>query len=174
MPKIVAKIKTGGAAADVTGRVRFQPTAAERRRSRPASEQGDPAERRRGADRAGDADRRRRTAPAAAAGGGGRRRRQRPRRRRRLRLGAHSPKCLPAQFRNFRRTITTPQQTIQQIVDPPQTNIKSSSYTIARRRPVEAAASALVTPSLVSSGRFLSPTGGNEALVADRTPAGRS
>ena len=73
--------------------------------------------------------------------------------------------CRP-QFRNFRRTITTPQQTIQQIVDPPQTNIKSSSYTIAGVDPSQPAIG-LVTPSLVSSGRFIAPEATNEALLAD-------
>ena len=43
-------------------------------------------------------------------------------------------KCLPARLQRFRATITTPEQTLQQVVNPPQTNIKSSTYTIARRR----------------------------------------
>ena len=73
-------------------------------------------------------------------------------------------KCLPAQVRNFAKTIVTPQQTIQQIVAPPQTNIKSSTYSIAGVDPSQPGIG-LVTPSLLSSGRFL--TGGNEALVAD-------
>ena len=58
----------------------------------------------------------------------------------------------------------TPQQTIQQVVNPPQTNIKSSTYSIAGVDPAQPGIG-LVTPSLLSSGRFL--TGGNEALVAD-------
>ena len=40
-------------------------------------------------------------------------------------------KCLPERLQRFRATITTPEQTLQQVVNPPQTNIKSSSYTIA-------------------------------------------
>jgi putative ABC transport system permease protein len=62
--------------------------------------------------------------------------------------------------RNFRRTITTPQQ----LVDPPQTNIKSSTYSIAGVDPSQPGIG-LVTPSLVTKGRFL--TAGNDALVAD-------
>ena len=46
---------------------------------------------------------------------------------------------------------------------PPQTNIKSSSYSIAGVDPKQPGIG-LVTPSLLSSGRFL--TGGDEALVA--------
>jgi ABC-type antimicrobial peptide transport system permease subunit len=66
--------------------------------------------------------------------------------------------------RNFQKTIVTPQQTIQQVVNPPQTNIKSSTYSIAGVDPSQPQIG-LVTPSLLSSGRFL--TGGNETLVAD-------
>jgi ABC-type antimicrobial peptide transport system permease subunit len=75
-------------------------------------------------------------------------------------------KCLPAQFRNFRRTITTPEQTLQQIVNPPQTNIKSSSYTIAGVDPSQPAIG-LVTPALLSSGKFFTPGTTSQALVAD-------
>ena len=67
MPKIVAKIKTGGDRLDVTGRVQVQPTAAERgedpgvlQKLRPA---GEPARSRR---------RDRRTAAGFGGGGGGR------------------------------------------------------------------------------------------------------
>ena len=33
-------------------------------------------------------------------------------------------------MQRFRETITTPRETLQQVLDPPQTNIKSESYTI--------------------------------------------
>src|SRR5205823_5138955 len=58
-------------------------------------------------------------------------------------------KCLPAQVRNFQKTIVTPEQTIQQVVNPPQTNIKSSSYSIAGVDPTTPNIG-LVTPSLLS------------------------
>jgi ABC-type antimicrobial peptide transport system permease subunit len=60
----------------------------------------------------------------------------------------------------------TPQQTIQQIVNPPQTNIKSSSYSIAGVDPSNPNIG-LVTPALLSSGKFISSATANEALVAD-------
>jgi putative ABC transport system permease protein len=60
--------------------------------------------------------------------------------------------------------VTTPEQLVQQVVNPPQTNIKSSTYSIAGVDPSQPAIG-LVTPSLVTKGRFL--TGANEALVAD-------
>jgi putative ABC transport system permease protein len=74
-------------------------------------------------------------------------------------------KCLPARFQRFRATFTTPRQTLQQVLDPPQTNISSTPYTIGGvdpRRP----SIALVTPAQVTSGRYLSGAGGHEALIA--------
>ncbi len=77
-------------------------------------------------------------------------------------------KCLPARLQRFRATITTPQQTLQQVVNPPQTNIKSATYTIAG---VDAKTPdiGVVTASLVSSGRFIAASGGagaHEALLS--------
>ena len=63
----------------------------------------------------------------------------------------------------FRTQFTTPQQTLQQVVNPPQTNIKSSSYSIGG---VVASNPQIgvVTPSLVTRGRFIKGPG--EALLA--------
>lgn len=80
-------------------------------------------------------------------------------------LGANQDafaKCLPERLRRFRATITTPEQTLRQVVDPPQTNISSSTYTIGGVD-VEGDTIGIVTPSLVTKGRFL--RGKNEALV---------
>ena len=65
----------------------------------------------------------RRSAAAVAAG-----------RRRAAATGARSRKCLPARLQRFRATITTPEQTLQQVVNPPQTNIKSSDLHDRGRR----------------------------------------
>ena len=70
--------------------------------------------------------------------------------------------CLPERLRRFRATVTTPEQTLRQVVDPPQTNISSSTYTIGGVD-VEGDTIGIVTPSLVTKGRFL--RGKNEALV---------
>jgi ABC-type antimicrobial peptide transport system permease subunit len=150
VPKIVAKIKTGGDRLSVTGRVRFQFTQAEQDKIRACIEKLQ-----------GSSGSTAPTAPSAGGGGGSR-------------LGGGGggggfnrgafAQCLPAQVRNFQKTIVTPQQTIQQVVNPPQTNIKSSTYSIAGVDPSQPEIG-LVTPSLVSSGHFL--TGGNQALVAD-------
>ena len=75
-------------------------------------------------------------------------------------------KCMPASMRRFRQTFTAPGQTHTQQVNTPQTNIKTSTFTIGG---VDTSQSGmgLITPSQVTSGRFLSATGGLEALVAD-------
>ncbi len=74
--------------------------------------------------------------------------------------------CLPERLRRFRATVTTPEQTLQQVVDPPQTDISSSTYTIAGVD-LSTPGIGVVTPSLVSSGRFLKAgTGSHEALLA--------
>jgi len=149
VPKIVAKLKTGGQRLTITGRVRFNFSPAEQDKIRACFQKVFQSQ---GI-----------TPGAAPRGGGG------------GRLGGgggrggflDSPaarKCLPAQVRNFQRTVTTPQQLVQQVVDPPQTNIKSSTYSIAGVDPSQPGIG-LVTPSLVSTGRFL--TAGNDALVAD-------
>jgi putative ABC transport system permease protein len=78
---------------------------------------------------------------------------------------AEARKCLPASVRNYRRTIVTPQQTIQQLVDPPQTNIRSATYSIGGVDPSNADIG-LVTPALLAGGRFLAPKATNQALLS--------
>jgi ABC-type antimicrobial peptide transport system permease subunit len=151
VPKIVAKLKTGGQRLTVTGRVRFQLTPAQQDKIRACIQKLQasgrfpaPSATPNGGNRLGGAGGR-------AGGGGG------------FDRGAFA-QCLPPQVRNFRRTITTPEQIVQQVVNPPQTNIKSSTYSIAGVDPSHPDIG-LVTPSLLAAGRFLSrPT---DALVAD-------
>jgi putative ABC transport system permease protein len=80
------------------------------------------------------------------------------------RFGAFA-KCLPKRFQQFRTTFTTPQQTFKQILDPPQTNIQTTPYTIGGVDQTQPGIG-LVTPSQVTSGRYFSQAGGREALVA--------
>jgi len=72
-------------------------------------------------------------------------------------------KCLPARLRRLRATITTPEQTLRQVVDPPQTNITSTTYSIGG---VDLAHPAIgvVTPALVVRGHYLTREG--QALLA--------
>ena len=77
-------------------------------------------------------------------------------------------KCLPERLQRFRATITTPEQTLQQVVNPPQTNIKSSSYTIAGVD-LKTPGIGVVTSALVSNGRFIDASeggGAHEALLS--------
>jgi putative ABC transport system permease protein len=80
-------------------------------------------------------------------------------------------KCLPARMQRFRTTITTPRETLQQVLDPPQTDIKSESYTIGGVQ-LGDPTTGLVTSAQVSAGRFLK--GGHEALVSATYAARKS
>jgi len=73
--------------------------------------------------------------------------------------------CLPAGLRRLRTQFTTPQQTLQQVLSPPQTNIKTTSYTIGGVDQTQPAMG-VVTSAQVTKGRFLSASGGKEALVS--------
>jgi ABC-type antimicrobial peptide transport system permease subunit len=66
-------------------------------------------------------------------------------------------------MQRFRATITTPRETLQQVLDPPQTDIESESYTIAGVQTADPSIG-LVTASQVTKGRFLQA--GREALVS--------
>jgi ABC-type antimicrobial peptide transport system permease subunit len=70
--------------------------------------------------------------------------------------------CLPERLRRFRATITTPEQTLRQVVDPPQTDITSSTYTIGGVDLTQTDIG-IVTPALVTKGTFLRKPG--QALV---------
>jgi ABC-type antimicrobial peptide transport system permease subunit len=74
-------------------------------------------------------------------------------------------KCLPASLRRFRTRFTAPSQTLRQVLNPPQTNISTTAYTIGGVDQTSPTMG-VVTTAQVAKGRFLSPTGGKEALVA--------
>jgi hypothetical protein len=81
-------------------------------------------------------------------------------------------KCLPASLRKLRTQFTTPRQTLRQVLNPPQTNIKTTPYTIGgvdQSHPTMG----VVTTAQVVNGRYLSPAGGLEALVS-RSWAGKN
>src|SRR2546423_260775 len=62
-------------------------------------------------------------------------------------------KCLPASLRKFRTRFTTPQQPLRQVLDPPQTNITTTAYTIGgvdQSKP----AMGVVTKAQVTKGRY--------------------
>ena len=74
-------------------------------------------------------------------------------------------KCLPASMRRFRTRVTTPSQTLKQVLDPPQTNISTTAYTIGGVDQTSPNMG-VVTTAQVTKGTYLSPAGGKEALVA--------
>ncbi|MGH9164833.1 MAG: ABC transporter permease [Acidimicrobiales bacterium] len=90
----------------------------------------------------------------AVAGGGGGGRRGNP----------AFDECLPQRFREFRAQFTTPLQTIQQVVDPPSTDITSQSYTAAGLDPAHPEVG-LVTAEQLTGGRWLGAEGTDEILV---------
>jgi putative ABC transport system permease protein len=72
--------------------------------------------------------------------------------------------CLPARLRTFITTFRTPQQTLRQVLSPPQTNIKTTPYTIGGVDQTQPDIG-LVTRQQVTSGSYFT-SGGDEALVA--------
>ena len=155
VPKIVAEIETGGDRIDVNEAI-TPPTAAEQAKIaacmeelgiQPPTQEG------------GNGPR---TNQGGGLGGQGGIRAANP--------GAFA-KCLPARMQRFRTTITTPRETLQQVLDPPQTDIKSESYTIGGVQ-LGDPTTGLVTSAQVSAGRFLK--GGHEALVSATYAARKS
>jgi ABC-type antimicrobial peptide transport system permease subunit len=74
-------------------------------------------------------------------------------------------KCLPASLRKLRTQFTTPQQTLRQVLNPPQTNISTTAYTIGGVDQTKQSMG-IVTTSQVTKGRFLGAAGGDEALLS--------
>ena len=156
VPKIVAKIKAGGQQIQVNRQIP-PPTAAEFAAMQKCLQKagitvgaGQDGQREHGRAAAGLAARWRRR---RSAGGGDR---------------SAFAKCLPARLQRFRATITTPEQTLQQVVNPPQTNIKSSTLHDRRRRSDDAGHRRRHCLP-VSSGRFIAASNGagaHEALLS--------
>jgi putative ABC transport system permease protein len=74
-------------------------------------------------------------------------------------------KCLPASMRQFRTRVTTPSQTLKQVLDPPQTNISTAAYTIGGVDQTSPNMG-VVTTAQVTKGKYLARAGGKQALVA--------
>ena len=149
VPKIVAKLKTGGQTFDITRNLP-RPTAAQFQKMQACF---DKLRAQNGSSGSGTQSGFGGGGGAGGAFGGGR-----PDR------GAFA-KCLPASLRKFRTRFTTPRQTLQQVLDPPQTNITTTAYTIGgvdQTNPTMG----VVTKAQVTKGRYLTAAGGQEALVS--------
>jgi ABC-type antimicrobial peptide transport system permease subunit len=73
--------------------------------------------------------------------------------------------CLPARFQEFQANFTTPVQTIQQVVNPPSTNINSTSYIAAGIDPATPKVG-LVTSDQLTSGTWLPKGSTTDVLVS--------
>jgi putative ABC transport system permease protein len=155
VPKIVAKIKTGGDRINVR-RAIAPPTAAEAQKIQACLKKLglDTPSSGSGSTQRGQQPGLGGNAPSGGGGGGG------------VFFGPGDrgafAKCLPARMRQFRATITTPRETLQQVLNPPQTDIKSESYTIAGVQTSDPTIG-LVTAAQVIAGRYLGS--GHEALL---------
>jgi ABC-type antimicrobial peptide transport system permease subunit len=72
--------------------------------------------------------------------------------------------CLPDRFKQFDAQFTTPLQNIQQVVNPPSTDITNQPYTAAGIDPTTPKVG-LVTKDQLTSGRWLTKDAPNEVLV---------
>jgi putative ABC transport system permease protein len=154
VPKIVAKLKTGGQTFQI--RRKITPlTAAEQAKVQACllkngvTQVGPPQQQGGGTGNGGGG-----FGSGGGGGGGGR-----------GFFGGALAKCLPARLQQLRATFTTPQQTLRQVLDPPQTNIKTTPYTIGGVDQTQPDIG-LVTPAQVTEGSYFAKTGGREALVA--------
>jgi ABC-type antimicrobial peptide transport system permease subunit len=148
VPEIVARVQTGGDRIDVRRRI-TPPTEAELKQIQACIEK---------------------QGGQGGLGGGG----ADPRAQRGVIIGPDGgafAKCLPKRMQEFRATITTPRETLEQVVNPPQTDIESESYTIAGVQ-TTTPGMALVTAAQVTKGRYLSP--GHKALVSETYAARKS
>jgi ABC-type antimicrobial peptide transport system permease subunit len=75
-------------------------------------------------------------------------------------------KCLPDRLQRFRGSVTTPQRTLRQVLNPPQTDIKTDTYNIAGVDPANPGLG-LLTPAQVTDGRFLNQDATHEAVLAE-------
>lgn len=78
--------------------------------------------------------------------------------------GGAFEKCLPKRFQEYNATVVTPLRQIQQIVNPPQTDTTSESYTAAGVDPKSPDAG-LVTREQVSGGSWFTTGATEEVLV---------
>jgi ABC-type antimicrobial peptide transport system permease subunit len=77
--------------------------------------------------------------------------------------------CLPARFKEYVASVNVPVQTVKQVLNPPQTNIRATPYTAAGIEPGRPD-DGLVTRSQVAAGRYLTP-GRSDEVLADASYA---
>jgi ABC-type antimicrobial peptide transport system permease subunit len=153
VPQIVANVQTGGQT--YTQTVRPAPMTAAERQAFQACLQAQGVTigpRGGGAGRGTGAPGGTGAAPEPPGGGGG------------FRDNPAFQNCLPDRFKQFEAQFTTPLQTIQQVVNPPSTDITNQPYTAAGIDPATPKVG-LVTKDQLTSGRWLNKDAPNEVLV---------
>lgn len=149
VPKIVATLKTGGQTFTQTSRP-APLTDAERAKVRACIEASG------GGDGGGASPSPRPSASRGGGGGGGG--------GFGFRGGGDFTNCLPARFREFQARFTVPLQTFQQVLNPPQTDITSTTYTAAGVDPAHPDQGPVTTAQL-TAGAFLSATATTDVLA---------
>lgn len=79
-------------------------------------------------------------------------------------FGAVISKCLPASYQQYEAQVVVPEQTIEQVINPPQTNTQTSSYTVAGVDPSNPN-TGLITKAQLVSGSWFGASPANEVLV---------
>ena len=82
--------------------------------------------------------------------------------------GAFGPaftECLPASYQQYIASVTVPARTIEQVLNPPQTNTATQSYTVAGVDP-SSTRTGLITKAQLVSGTWFTPASGDEVLVS--------
>ena len=80
-------------------------------------------------------------------------------------FGAAFTKCLPASYQQYEAQVVVPQQTITRVLNPPTTNTKTTSYTVAGVDPSNSS-SGLITKAQLVSGTWFTSKPANEILVS--------
>ena len=75
-----------------------------------------------------------------------------------------SKTACPQRFQQFAATFTVPQQTINSIVNPPQTDLSNTTYNVAGVDPANQH-SGLITVDQLVAGKWFSPNATNEVLL---------
>ncbi len=73
-------------------------------------------------------------------------------------------KCLPASYLKYQQQVVTPIRTVQQIVNPPQTNLSTKSYTVSGVDP-SVRNQGVITAAQVVSGTWFTSSPKDEVLV---------
>jgi ABC-type antimicrobial peptide transport system permease subunit len=159
VPEIVASVQTGGEELTTTARPAAM-TAAEQQAFRSCIEKNGGFG---GTVTSGGPG----PAPSPGAAGGG----DRPR----FEIGGFGAvnECLPKRFQEYEAKVVTPLRTIQQLVNPPQTDTRTSSWTAAGVDPTSPDAG-LVTRKNVSSGSWFTGDGSKQVLVSTTYAAKQS